>query len=215
MGSNAHRRIVISPGEIPDAAIALLDAFCTIIQSGGLIIFPTETSYLLGADGHNAAAVERLFRSKNRPRSMPISMAFHSIESAERWTVWDARAHRLATRYLPGPLTLILPLRAGTRRIHGIPDDNAGIRIPGHPLLLELLSRLRTPLTATSANLHGAPEPYRIDQCVPDADLTLDAGCLPLRRTSTIVSLCSDHPIIVREGSIPSTEILKTLNEIE
>ncbi len=204
---------MISPGDSPDAVRVILDEFIRIIQAGGLIVFPTETSYLLGADGHNAEAVGRLFRSKNRPRNMPLSMAFHNIESAKRWTLWDARAHRLADRFLPGPLTLILPLRAGTGRIHGIPDDNVGIRVPGYPLLLDLLSRLHVPLTATSANLHGAPEPYEVDQCVRDVDLILDAGCLPSTRTSTIVSLCKDPPVILREGAIPSMAIFKVLTD--
>ncbi len=215
MGSDAQRRIVMLPDHDTVTALGLLDEFCSVIQSGGLIIFPTETSYLLGADGLNAEAVERLFRLKNRPKNMPLSMAFHSIDSAKRWTVWDAYALRLAARYLPGPLTLILPLKCGIRRLYGIPDDNVGVRIPGYSLLLELLSRLQVPLTATSANLHGTSEPYRIDQCVSDVDLILDAGCLPSRRTSTIVSLCEDPPFIVREGAIPSTEILETLNRMD
>lgn len=162
---------------------------------------PTETSYMLGGDAGRMETMLRLRRLKGRPSNQNLSVMFSSVEKAARWTDWNDLARRLAERYLPGPITLILPLKAATRQ-YATADQTLGIRIPGHPFLLDLLEPLEFPVTATSANPHGGIEPYTADACVSPVDVVWDAGELFPDPPSTIVDLAGDSPRVIRQGSI-------------
>lgn len=211
MGTEKPDVKVTTLDQLRNSKEQILSEFCETVRGGGIIIFPTETSYLLGADGLNGEAVNRIYELKHRPIQFPVTMAFSSVSEAQQYCVWDERAMRLADLFLPGPLTLVLPLRSLQRRLFGVEPDNVGIRIPGYKPLLEFLRVLNRPLTATSANPHGGPEPFRIDQCVSGVDRIIDAGELPVRKSSTIVSLCGFEPVILREGSIQRSEINQAL----
>ncbi|MBN1355544.1 threonylcarbamoyl-AMP synthase [bacterium] len=203
-----------SPGFTPvirsgsDAAMVI-----DVIRRGGVAVVPTETSYMLAADVTNRHAVERASALKIRPPGHSFTVAFWSRDGAARWTVWDDRAEKLARVFLPGPLTLILNIRPDAPVQFAARGRTLGIRIPGFDPLLHLLERTDIPVTATSANPHGGPEPYRIEDCVPGADIYWDMGVLAENRPSTIVDLTVRLPVIRREGSIPGEVIFGVLDE--
>jgi L-threonylcarbamoyladenylate synthase len=168
---------------------------------GGIVILPTETSYMLGADAGNRKAMDRLRRLKNRPMLQNISIMFSSLEKARSWVCWTETAESIARRYLPGPLTMILPVKPGARQFASA-GGSLGIRIPGNPYLLDLLADVDFPVTATSANPHGEAEPYCVEACVSPVDVVWDAGKLDPEPPSTILDLASDLPRILRQGAI-------------
>ncbi len=183
-----------------DAGIrAALDA----IAAGGVIVHATETCYGLACDIANPLAVERLFAVKDRPRNQPVSALFPSVEEAKRYVVWNARAEALAKEGLPGPLTLVLPLRTDAPSLL-FPTPNPdpaqtrtiGVRVSPHPVALGLVRGFGGPITTTSANVHGQSNPYSAEdiktqfagrEFVPD--ILLDSGVLPKTPPSKVVDL--------------------------
>ncbi len=182
-----------------------------VLSRGGLAILPTETSYMLAADASNEQAIRRLRSVKQRPDDQALSVAFATVELARKWTHWDSRAMLLANRFLPGPLTLILPIRDDVAPLYVSKGGWIGVRIPLLEPLLDILSLIDFPVTATSANPHGMPEPFTIGQCVSDGDVIWDAGVLPPNRPSTIVSLAGHPPECIRTGAISERCILEAL----
>ncbi|MBI3336964.1 threonylcarbamoyl-AMP synthase [Candidatus Peregrinibacteria bacterium] len=170
-----------------------------ILQYGGVIAHATETCYGLACDMTNPTAVAKLFGIKHRPNDMPVSALFTSIEEAKKYVEWNALAEDLATTYLPGPLTLILPLKKNTI-IFSCLKSNAsslGIRISSHPIARRLAKEFGKPLSTTSANLHGQPNPYCVDDIVP-CDLILDSGNLPEVPPSKVVDCTGQEPKMLR-----------------
>ncbi|MEO0092987.1 MAG: L-threonylcarbamoyladenylate synthase [candidate division WOR-3 bacterium] len=188
-----------------------LIAASEIIKKGGLVIFPTETVYGLGADALNPEAVALVYKIKSRPKDQPLSIAVAEANAIKRYVQKiPPIAFRLMEKFLPGPLTLIL-LKSKI-----IPDivtggiEKIGIRIPDHPVALSLLQAVARPLTATSANRTGKPGPQNVNDIGPDlkndVDLILDAGPTKLGIESTIIDL-TDKPTILRIGAISKAEI--------
>lgn len=180
---------------------SICPAVVQVLSEGGLVILPTETSYMLGGDATRFDTMQRLRVMKDRPGTMDISVMFSSIGKAMCWTVWSDTARMLGRKYLPGPLTMVLPLRSGVTQFasHG---GFLGIRIPRHPFLQDVLRQVDFPVTATSANPHGGPEPYDTRRCVTGADLVWDSGCLKPNPPTTIVKIANDTLEILRRGSI-------------
>jgi len=176
-------------------------AVIDVLERGGIVILPTETSYMLGGDATRNDTMVRIRRMKDRPASMDISVMFASVELAACWTVWSDTALELARRFLPGPLTLVLPLKPGVTQFASS-SGYLGIRIPDQPFLRDILSAVDFPVTATSANPHGGPEPYDISRCAAGADLVWDAGTLTPNPPSTIVKVDGSALEILRRGSI-------------
>ncbi len=193
----------------------------SVLKGGGVIIHPTETCYGLACDLTNPAAVARLFTRKKRPLNQPVSALFSSIEQVKQYVLWNAQAETLAKKSLPGPLTLILPLRIIAPHIlyptpprtsdkgHRTKDEvrTIGIRISSYPIAQELVERFGKPLSTTSANIHGHPPTYcpeeilaQFSDDLPDT-LLLDSGTLPARPPSTIIDLTESPPREVRKGN--------------
>lgn len=184
-----------------------------IIHSGGVVAYPTETTYGLGVDAFNAEAVERLFKIKGRDRSMPISVI---IEDVKQLSVIarevPSKTEALIKKFWPGPLTTLfersenLPaaLSGGTGKI--------GVRIPDHSVALQFLRVVKKPLTATSANRSGQPGAVTaklVDESLGDAiDLILDGGDTPGGDESTVVDMTRYPPRLIRQGRVPFREIL-------
>ncbi len=180
-----------------------LEEALRILAAGGVVAHATETCYGLACDLTNPQAVTKLFAIKNRPQDQPVSGLFASIATAKKYVEWNTKAEELASKHLPGPLTLILSLRKDTQQIFPTPyplppTPSLGIRISSHPLAMELVRRFGKPLSTTSANVHGRPNPYsvqKIEQQFASAnvqpDLILDSGTLPLTPPSTIINLSS------------------------
>jgi L-threonylcarbamoyladenylate synthase len=185
---------------------ATYDEIVSLLDSGGVIAFPTDTAYGLGADPFNTAAIDRIFQIKGRAETKPILLVVSSLEMAESVTERDSMFHDLVRQFWPGPLTMILraaqsvPLKltAGT--------GNVGVRWPAVPFTMQLVKRFGRPLTATSANRSGLPAAVTADevraQLDESVDALIDGGELPSRGGSTVLDLTAEPPVLLREGPI-------------
>ena len=183
-----------------------------IIASGGLVAFPTETVYGLGANAVDPVAVRRIFSVKGRPEHNPLIAHVASASDAEALVAsWPDSAARLAERFWPGPLTLVLP--RGPR----VPDEvTAGlpavaVRVPAHPVALALLRAARLPIAAPSANRFTELSPTRAEHVVKSlvsgVDLVLDAGSTAVGIESTVLDLSGDRPRLLRPGMVTLAEL--------
>lgn len=181
----------------------------TFLKAGGVIAHPTETCYGLAADLSNPVAVERLFQLKERPRGQPVSGLFATVEAAKTWVEWNDEAERLAAAHLPGPLTLILPFKTtAPLRLLPSPEGGAtlGVRVSSHPVAAELAALFLLPISTTSANRHGEPNPYSVadlQRTWPEdgPDLVIDGGTLPPVPPSTVMDLTKAGEVR-RQGGI-------------
>jgi L-threonylcarbamoyladenylate synthase len=179
-----------------------------LIRAGRLVAFPTETVYGLGANALDAAAVERIFAAKGRPRSSPMIVHVDSVEMARALAArWPDAAETLARRYWPGPLSLVVPKRAEIPDIVTAGLPTVGLRMPAHPLALELIRAAGVPIAAPSANRFTELSPTMAGH-VPEslADYVLDGGPARVGIESTVLSLV-DAPVLLRPGVIPLPEI--------
>jgi L-threonylcarbamoyladenylate synthase len=179
-----------------------------LIRAGKLVAFPTETVYGLGANALDAAAVERIFAAKGRPKNSPLIVHVDSIEMARGLAAeWPRTAEALVRRYWPGPLTLVL------RKSESVPDivtaglATVGLRMPAHPLALELIRISGVPIAAPSANRFTELSPTHASH-VPEAlaDYVLDGGPARVGIESTVMSLVG-APVLLRPGVIPLPEL--------
>jgi L-threonylcarbamoyladenylate synthase len=178
-----------------------------ILQRGGVVAFPTETVYGLGADALNPAAVERIFSIKGRPAHHPLIVHLADVSQLKEWASDIPEcAFTLAARFWPGPLTLILKRAAQVPNSVTGGQDTVGLRVPGHPVALELLQKFGGGIAAPSANRFGRISPT--DQVHVRAefgntvDMILDGGPCRVGLESTIVSLVEERPVILRPGGI-------------
>ncbi len=179
-----------------------------LIRAGKLVAFPTETVYGLGANALDSAAVERIFRAKGRPRSSPLIVHVDSVEMARGLASrWPEAAGTLARRYWPGPLTVVVPKSAAIPDIATAGLPTVGLRMPAHPLALELIRAAGVPIAAPSANRFTDLSPTAARH-VPEAlaDYVLDGGPARVGIESTVLSLV-DRPLLLRPGVIPLPEI--------
>jgi L-threonylcarbamoyladenylate synthase len=194
----------VSP-ESPEPEV--LERAAGVIHAGGLVAFPTETVYGLGADALNPAAVRRIFEAKGRPSSNPLIVHVASVEGARALTAgWPETAARAAAAFWPGPLTLVLPKRAG------IPDEvtaglpSVAVRIPGHAVAQALLEVVGRPLAAPSANRSLRVSPTTAAHVARSlgarVDLILDGGPTAVGIESTVLDLTGSGPRVLRPGSI-------------
>jgi L-threonylcarbamoyladenylate synthase len=186
-----------------------------LLSAGGLVAFPTDTFYALGANAQDESAVRRVFAAKRRPPSDPLPVF---VADRDQWGALVAdlpdTARRLADRFWPGALTIVC------RRAPGVPaalaggGETIGIRQPASPIVLGLCRALGGPIVGTSANRHGAPAPITAIQVVlglgAEVDMVLDGGRCLLARPSTVIDVTRHPPVIVRAGAVPA----ETLREI-
>jgi L-threonylcarbamoyladenylate synthase len=178
-----------------------------ILKRGGLVAFPTETVYGLGADASSAAAVARLYAVKGRPAEHPVIVHFADAESAFAWAreVPEA-ARKLAARFWPGPLTLILKRSRLAQDFVTGGQDTVGLRVPSHPVAQQLLKRFKGGIAAPSANRFGLVSPTTAAHVRHDfgdeIDLVLEGGPSEVGIESTIVDLSGDGGVLLRPGAI-------------
>jgi L-threonylcarbamoyladenylate synthase len=189
-----------------------------ILRTGGLVAFPTETVYGLGADASSEKAVARLYAVKGRPADHPVIIHFASAEAAFAWAKdVPPVARQLAARFWPGPLTLILKKseKAGAFVTGG--QDTVGLRVPSHPIAQSLLREFGSGIAAPSANRFGRVSPTTAahvrDDLGGDVDLVLEGGPSEVGIESTIVDLSSGDAVLLRPGSI-SPEDLKEVTSL-
>jgi L-threonylcarbamoyladenylate synthase len=185
-----------------------------ILKKGGIVAFPTDTVYGLGANPLNAEAVARIYKVKRRPHNLalPLLLAEKS-DLLKVAAVVPEIAWQLAEHFLPGGLTLVLkksPWVPGSVTAGG---DTIGVRIPDHPIAIALIRGLGTPLVGTSANLSGKPSPLTAaevrKQLGDEVDLIIDGGRCPGGIESTILDISGKMPVLVRAGAIPRAELEK------
>jgi L-threonylcarbamoyladenylate synthase len=208
----ALRRLNLS---VEDFRAAAAEA-AAVLRAGGLVALPTETVYGLAADAASGEAVARIFAAKGRPRFNPLICHVTDIAMARRYGLFDARAERLAERFWPGPLTLVLPL-ASEAPVHPLATaglDSIALRAPRGPAQA-VIAAFGGALAAPSANRSGRLSPTRAEHVVEQLGeavaLVLDGGPCEVGLESTIVSLVGDIPRLLRPGGVPAERIEATL----
>ncbi|HEY8611151.1 MAG TPA: L-threonylcarbamoyladenylate synthase [Roseomonas sp.] len=195
----------LPPGRIERAA--------ALLREGALVAFPTETVYGLGADATNGRAVAAIYAAKGRPSFNPLISHFPDVEAAFAEVVPDDHAARLAARFWPGPLTLVLPRRATSRIDHltGAGLDTLAVRVPAHPLALALLRAAGRPVAAPSANRSGGVSPTTADHVLEGLSgriaAVLDGGPCAVGVESTVLDLSGARPVLLRPGGVTAEAI--------
>jgi L-threonylcarbamoyladenylate synthase len=184
------------------------------------VVYPTDTAYGLAVDATNFSAVKKLYRLKGRDFNRPVHVIFPDTAWMRRVVEIGVPALKLMNHFLPGPLTIVLPLRARGRswELLSAKTKSLGVRLPKHPVVFELLKQLKKPITATSANLSGDKTPYSVNEVLASfkksnkkADFYLDGGRLKKIKPSTVVLVNGNHATILREGPISRKQIATAL----
>ena len=209
-------RVIQVDAEAPGAAVR---EAAEVLRGGGLVAFPTETVYGLGAHALDPAAVERIYRAKGRPAYNPLIVHVAAVDAARALSsAWPEAADRLAERFWPGPLTLVVPKAAN------VPDSvsaglaTVGVRVPAHPVAHALLAAAGIPVAAPSANRSSHVSPTTAEHVRRSlgarVDLILDAGPSPVGIESTVLTLAGAVPTVLRPGSISVDELRAVLGEV-
>lgn len=183
---------------------------CKVLAAGGLVIFPTETTYGAGVDATNQEAVNKLLAYKSRREGKPLSIAVTDQKMAEKYVELTESAKRIYDRFLPGPVTVVSKTKGTVADGVASEYGTLGVRIPDYPLMLEIVKAYGKPITATSANGSGEKRPYTIQDIFDGLsekqkgliDLVLDAGELPKNPPSTVIDTTLDTPVVFRQGDI-------------
>ena len=199
-----------------DAHAAADAARC--LEDGGLVAFPTETVYGLGADATNADAVARLYQAKGRPSFNPLIAHVESVAAALDIAVFDGLSLRLANTFWPGPLTLVLrkTTHCPVAELATAGLDTIAVRVPAHPIARDILRALGKPVVAPSANISGHVSPTTAAHVESDLagriDLIVDGGPVAVGVESTIIS-CLGEPMLLRPGGLPRAAIEAVLGK--
>jgi L-threonylcarbamoyladenylate synthase len=189
-----------------------------VLRAGGLVAFPTETVYGLGADATNGRSVARLYEAKGRPAFNPLITHVVDLKAAQALARFNAKAARLAKAFWPGPLTLVLP-KAAKCRVADLATaglDTIAVRVPDHNTARDILTAFGKPVVAPSANRSGHVSPTRAEHVKADLagriDLIIDGDATPVGVESTIIA-CLDEPVLLRPGGLPRAAIEATLKQ--
>jgi L-threonylcarbamoyladenylate synthase len=196
----------------------MIDHALSILRTGGVVGMPTETVYGLAADARRDDAVAKVFALKGRPSTNPLIVHVASVEVGERYAVFDDRARRLFKTYAPGALTIVLPLRAEISPLVTAGLNTVGIRIPAHPIALELLKAFDGPLAAPSANVSNHISPTtaaHVRESFGDSVYVLDGGACGVGIESTVVSLTGDRPALLRPGGVSREAIESVIGAVD
>ena len=184
-----------------------IDAAVSILRLGGLVAMPTETVYGLAADATNENAVLKIFKAKGRPAYNPLIIHVKNTRMAEEYTQWNDVAQTLAEKFWPGPLTIVLPSRINSKiaKTARASLPSIAVRMPNHPVALNILDQLDRPLAAPSANISGKISSTSADQVLKNLnkkiDAIIDGGSSSVGVESTIVTF-QPQPTILRAGAI-------------
>jgi L-threonylcarbamoyladenylate synthase len=206
--------------KIAAATSEAIDEAADVIKSGGLVAFPTETVYGLGANALDGCAVAGIFAVKNRPAINPVIVHVARREDAQKYVVADERAIGLMAAFWPGPLTLILP----KRKDGGISDlvsaglETMAIRMPNHPVALSLIEKAGVPIAAPSANASGEPSattPRHVQESLGErVPFILAGGACAVGLESTVLDLSGETPVIVRPGAVTAEDLAEYIGEV-
>jgi L-threonylcarbamoyladenylate synthase len=214
MTAQASTRVMTARTAAARAAAA--EQAARTLAAGGLVAFPTETVYGLGADATNGGAVARLYEAKGRPSFNPLIAHVADAGTARALARFDAAAERLAAAFWPGPLTLVLPKldACPVAELATAGLDTIAVRVPSHPLAHAILAALGRPVVAPSANRSGHVSPTTAEHVLADLrgriELVVDGGPTPVGLESTIVA-CLHGAMLLRPGALPRAEIERLL----
>lgn len=203
--------ITVNPDRLKNSENELKNA-AEIIKRGGLVAFPTETVYGLGGDGTNPEAARKIYEAKGRPSDNPLIIHIARPSDAESYTYTSDVYYKLADRFMPGPLTIVMTAR------DSIPPETRGglstvaVRCPSHPVARRLIELCESPIAAPSANLSGSPSPTSASHVIDDmqgrVDMIIDGGDCEIGLESTIVRICDDGSLLLlRPGRITVSEL--------
>jgi len=189
------------------------------LRAGGVIGFPTDTAYGLGADPFSEAAVRRIFEIKGRPESKPVLVLVDSLESLYEVVVVSEDARRLARQFWPGPLTMVLPALPKVPHFLTAGTGTLGVRWPKSEFANRLVRGFEGPITATSANKSGMPTTTQasevMEQIGADLKMLIDGGPLPSAKGSTILDLTGPVPQVLRDGALPRDVLADALGNLQ
>jgi L-threonylcarbamoyladenylate synthase len=200
-----------------------IDTAIQVLKRSGLVIYPTETLYGIGADATNPGAIKKLTEYKNRPFGKPYSIAVTGLEMAKKYVELNDTAKNLYREFLPGPLTVISKGKHKVAPSVESDDGTLGIRIPDYKLVIDIVKNFGKPITATSANASYKKRPYKISDILDNIsdkqknliDLIIDAGELPTNEPSTVIDTTLDDPVTLRQGEIKLTDTNEILSRSE
>jgi L-threonylcarbamoyladenylate synthase len=200
------------PGAIEEAA--------RVLRAGGLVAFPTETVYGLGAHALDPAAVRRIFEAKGRPSTDPLIVHVSEVDAVRAIvSVLPDTAVELASAFWPGPLTLVLPRADAVPREVTAGLDTVAVRVPAHPIARALLAAAQIPIAAPSANLFSRPSPTIAAHVLADLgdriDLIIDGGSTNVGVESTVLALTGTRPVILRPGAITESMLRRVIPDVE
>jgi L-threonylcarbamoyladenylate synthase len=198
---------------------AELERAAQLLRQGKLVAFPTETVYGLGADATNDAAVAAIYAAKGRPKFNPLIAHVGSLAQAQALGIFNADAERLARKFWPGPLTLVMPRRADcpVSMLASAGLDSIALRVPSHDIAQKLIARSGKPIVAPSANPSGSISPtlasHVRERLQERVAMVLDGGPCPVGIESTIVKCMGGEPVLLRPGGISTSEIEAVLGK--
>lgn len=209
---NKKETEIIGITRMDAAADAALQHAADVIRCGGLVVFPTETVYGLGADATSAPAAEKIYAAKGRPSDNPLIIHIASPEDAERYTYTSDTYRRLAAAFMPGPLTVVMRSRDIVPRTTRGGLDTVAVRCPSHPIAHRLIELSGVPIAAPSANLSGSPSPTNAAHVIDDmrgrVDMIIDGGACEFGLESTIVKIEEDGSLtLLRPGRITPSQL--------
>jgi release factor glutamine methyltransferase len=197
--------------EKPSAEVINLAA--TVLRDGGIVVFPTETVYGIGAAAHSCFGPHEIFDIKVRPLEKPLPWLVENEDALDKYGVdVPEYAHNLAKAFWPGALSLVVKASDIVGKDFRADDDTVALRSPDHEVVMELIQASGGPIIATSANTSGMPAPGDFseveERILAAADVVLDGGETAHRMASTVVGCTGPEPVVLREGAIPSDQIM-------
>ena len=190
-----------------------------IIKRGGLVVFPTETVYGLGADATNPHAAQKIYAAKGRPSDNPLIIHIANPCDAEKYAHTSELYYKLAAQFMPGPLTVVLPKRDIIPKETTGGLDTVAVRCPEHKIARMLIESAGVPIAAPSANISGSPSPtsasHAIDDMMGRVDMILDGGDCEIGLESTIIKVDSDKVVLLRPGKITPDMLSSVVGEVE
>lgn len=189
----------------------IIEESVKVIKNGGIIIYPTETSYGIGADAMNVDAIKKIREIKGRAYDKPITVIVDSIETMEKYGKINKKVEKLVKKFMPGPLTIVVEKK---NLPNVLSQEGIGFRLSSHPVVMSINDIFKKPITARSANISGEGNIYDSKKLIElfdgKADLIIDYGEIPVVKPSTIIDM-RNEPIIIREGPVPARLVLSEL----
>lgn len=212
------RTEIINISQLDDKALKDLKRAAVVIKSGGLVVFPTETVYGLGADGTNSIAASKIYQAKGRPSDNPLIIHIAKPEDAALYTEVNELYERLASEFMPGPLTVVLPAKPIIPSQTRASLPTVAVRCPSHPIANKLIELAGIPVAAPSANLSGSPSPTKASHVIDDmngrVDVIIDGGDSEFGLESTIVKIDGDRLTLLRPGKITVDDLKRVCDNV-